>query len=237
MKKIIFPSIERGSADHGWLKAKHSFSFANYYDSTKMNFGVLRVLNDDVVAPGMGFGTHPHDNMEIITIPIKGALEHKDSMGNSSIISAGEIQVMSAGSGVLHSEFNPSKIEDVSLFQIWIFPNERNVEPRYDQFRIDETKMKNNFLQLISPNREDEGTWIYQDAWIHISEIDENISVDYLLKEKQNGVFVMVIDGEIVIDSIQLRNRDACGITETELIAMKAKVKSRVLIIEVPMHL
>lgn len=235
MKKIFFPESERGITNHGWLLAKHSFSFANYYNPSKMNFGMLRVLNDDVVVPGMGFGTHPHDNMEIITIPLKGALQHKDSMGNTSVINAGEIQVMSAGEGVTHSEFNPSRSDEVNLFQIWIFPNKRNVEPRYDQFKMDEKRMQNNFLQLVSPNMEDEGTWVHQDAWIYITEITSNTSLDYHFKKNSNGVYFMLIEGEISIDSDILKSRDACGVSDTDMVNIEAIQKSKLLVIEVPM--
>lgn len=235
MRKILYPAGERGTANHGWLIAKHSFSFANYHNPAMLNFGALRVLNDDIVAPGMGFGTHPHDNMEIITIPLKGALEHKDSMGNSSVIYSGEIQVMSAGSGVTHSEFNPSRTDEVNLFQIWIFPNKRNVEPRYDQFKMNAKGMHNCFLQLISPNFEEEGTWIYQDAWIHITYMDRETILIYELKKSGNGVYVMLIDGEIQIDSDVLKSRDAFGIVDTSSIEIKAIQNSKLLVIEVPM--
>lgn len=237
MKKIFFPAKERGLANHGWLQAKHSFSFANYYNPSKMNFGVLRVLNDDIVAPGNGFGTHPHDNMEIVTIPLRGALEHKDSMGNSSVIKAGEIQVMSAGSGVTHSEFNPSDSDEVNLFQIWIFPNKRNVEPRYDQFTMDKKKMKNNFLQLVSPNKEDQGTWIHQDAWIFMAEIEEGKDLVYKLKNAENGVYIMVIEGEIEIIEEKLETRDAIGISEIDFLVVNSVSKAIILLMEIPMNL
>lgn len=237
MKKIFFPAKERGLANHGWLQAKHSFSFANYYNPSKMNFGVLRVLNDDIVAPGNGFGTHPHDNMEIVTIPLRGALEHKDSMGNSSVIKAGEIQVMSAGSGVTHSEFNPSDSDEVNLFQIWIFPNKRNVEPRYDQFTMDKKKMKNNFLQLVSPNKEDQGTWIHQDAWIFMAEIEEGKNLIYKLKNEENGVYIMVIEGEIEIVEEKLESRDAIGISEVDFLVVDSLSRAIVLLLEIPMDL
>ncbi len=235
MKKIIYLSKERGEANHGWLHAKHTFSFANYHDPQKMNFGALRVLNDDIVAKGAGFATHPHNNMEIITIPLKGVIAHKDSMGNSSVISAGEIQVMSAGSGVTHSEFNPSHTEELNLFQIWIFPNQQNVEPRYDQFLMDVSKMKNNFLQVLSPNKDDDGTWIYQDAWIHISEMDHSVELIYNIKKKGNGVYCMVIDGEIEIEGSFLNSKDGIGISEVEKLVIKSIQTSKVLLIEVPM--
>lgn len=235
MKKIIYPSNMRGEANHGWLHAKHSFSFANYYDPKKMNFGALRVLNDDIVAPGMGFGTHPHNNMEIITIPLSGSLEHKDSMGHSTIIHSGEIQVMSAGSGITHSEFNASKSEEINLFQLWIFPNKQNVEPRYDQFKMDSERMKNNFLQLVSPNQSEDGTWINQEAWIHIAKLDEKTTLTYQLKNPLNGVYIIVIYGEIEIKDEILKSKDAIGIWETESISCKSLSKSKLLVVEIPM--
>jgi redox-sensitive bicupin YhaK (pirin superfamily) len=235
MKRKIFLATDRGQANHGWLLAKHSFSFANYYDPENINFGALRVLNDDIVAPGMGFGTHPHDNMEIITIPLKGALEHRDSMGNTSVIKQGEIQVMSAGSGITHSEFNASKSEEINLFQIWIFSNKKNVEPRYDQFLMDVSKMKNNFLQVVSPNPSDEGTWIYQNAWISIAEMDANRTLSYAVNDSTNGVYCMVIEGEIEVDASRLNKRDAIGIWETQSMEVLAVQSSKVLVIEVPL--
>ena len=162
MKTIYHSSSSRGFADHGWLQARHSFSFANYYDPDRIQFGLLRVLNDDIVAPGKGFGTHPHNNMEIITIPLRGQLEHKDSMGNGSVISQGEVQVMSAGRGVLHSEFNPSQTEDVNLFQIWIFPEEKDVEPRYDQREFDQEKYSDNIVPLVNNDMDGDTLFIHQ---------------------------------------------------------------------------
>lgn len=235
MKKIVYLATERGVANHGWLFAKHSFSFANYYDPQKMNFGCLRVLNDDIVSAGMGFGTHPHNNMEIITIPLSGSLKHKDSMGHTSVIESGKIQVMSAGSGITHSELNASRTDDLSLFQIWILPNKQNVEPRYDQFMMDVSKMKNNFLQVVSPNQDDEGTWIYQNAWIHIIEMDESSTQEYSLKDSNNGVYSMLIEGEIEVESETLKSRDAIGIWEVQSIKFKAVSKTKLLVIEVPM--
>ena len=235
MKKTIYKSNERGYANHGWLEAKHSFSFANYYNPDNMNFGALRVLNDDIVAPNMGFSTHPHSNMEIITIPLKGELTHKDSMGTSSTIYAGEIQVMSAGSGITHSEVNTGRHEALNLFQIWIIPNQQNVTPRYDQFMMDVAKMKNAFLQVVSPNKDDEGTWIYQNAWIHITEMEENVSLEYQLKNSENGIYCMVIEGEIETDSEVLESRDAIGIWQTKSVEFVAKKNSKLLVIEVPM--
>lgn len=238
MEKKVYSSSSRGVANYGWLLAKYSFSFANYYDPSKMNFGVLRVFNDDIVAPGMGFGTHPHDNMEIITIPLSGAIEHIDSMGNSSVINTGEIQVMSAGSGVTHSEFNPSNSKEVNLFQIWIFPNKRNVDPRYDQFIMDVNEMKNNFLQLVSPYKNVKGTWIHQDAWIYIAEIEVNRKMNYQLNHSDiNGVFVMVIEGGINILSENLNRRDAIGVWDIDSFEISAISNSTILLLEIPMNI
>jgi redox-sensitive bicupin YhaK (pirin superfamily) len=237
MKTVFHPADSRGSADHGWLKAKHSFSFASFHDPEKVHFGALRVLNDDQVAKGMGFSTHPHDNMEIITIPLSGTVRHKDSMGNEGNIHAGEIQVMSAGTGVLHSEFNPSHTEDLKLFQIWIIPNKRNVEPRYDQFQIDTSKMANHFLQLVSPDKEGEGTWINQDAWIKMAEIEGGNDLTYNVQNQDNGVYFMLVEGKAEIAGESLGNRDAIGVYETDEIVIKASEKSKILAIEVPMNI
>lgn len=235
MKTIYHSASTRGAANHGWLNAKHSFSFANWYNPERMNFGALRVLNDDIVSKGAGFGKHPHDNMEIITIPLSGSLKHQDSMGNSSVIKAGEIQVMSAGTGIEHSEFNPSHAEDLNLFQIWIFPNKRNVEPRYDQFLMDTTRMHNHFLQLVSPDKTDEGTWIHQNAWIHMAQIDESTTLSYVLHGKNNGVYFMVVEGEFQIGEQKLEKKDAFGVWETESVEIKTIKAGRILAIEVPM--
>lgn len=236
MEKIIHKAESRGSADHGWLKVNHSFSFAQWYDPNKINFGALRVLNDDTIAGKGGFGTHPHDNMEIITIPLTGALAHKDSMGNEGIIQAGEIQVMSAGNGVLHSEVNPTDVS-TNLFQIWIFPNKKDVEPRYDQFKINEARMKNNFLQLVSPNPEDEGTWIHQNAYIHMAELDEHKTLIYNLHDTNNGIYSMVVEGEMEIANEKLNKRDAIGVWNEKEVSFAAKTKSKVMVLEVPMKI
>ena len=235
METILYPEKERGHANHGWLNAKHSFSFANWYNPDKINFGALRVLNDDIVAPKMGFGTHPHDNMEIITIPLRGKLEHKDSMGHTSIITTGEIQVMSAGTGILHSEFNASQREEINLFQIWIFPNKRNVTPRYDQIDIDYAKAENNFLQLISPNADDEGSWIHQDAWIFINKPSKGKEIVYPIKKDGNGVYIMVINGSITVDGNKLTNRDAIGVYNTKDVSIFVNEDSEILFLDVPM--
>lgn len=235
METILYPEKERGHANHGWLNAKHSFSFANWYNPDKINFGALRVLNDDIVAPKMGFGTHPHDNMEIITIPLRGKLEHKDSMGYTSVITTGEIQVMSAGTGILHSEFNASQTEKINLFQIWIFPNKRNVTPRYDQIDINYTKAENNFLQLISPNADDEGSWIHQDAWIFINKPSKGKEIVYPIKKDGNGVYIMVINGSITVDGNKLSNRDAIGVYNTKDVSIFVNEDSEILLLDVPM--
>ncbi len=236
MRKIIHKSESRGHADHGWLKAKHSFSFGNWYDPEKINFGALRVLNDDIVAPGMGFGKHPHDNMEIITIPLHGSLKHEDSMGNGSTIEKGEVQVMSAGSGIYHSEQNGSTDQEVKLFQIWIFPNTKNVESRYDQIEYSFADMKNQFLQIVSPLKDDQGSWIHQEAWIHLSEMDAQTTLNYSFKNADNGVYLMVIEGEVMVENELLKDRDAIGISEVSQIEIKSNNSTRILLIEVPMN-
>lgn len=235
MAFIIHKENERGSADHGWLKAKHSFSFASYYNPKKMNFGVLRVLNDDIIEGGMGFGMHPHDNMEIITIPIEGALEHKDSLGNIGHIEAGDVQVMSAGTGIKHSEYNKNKDELLKLFQIWIMPNVRNVAPRYDQISLNVEERHNKLQQIVSPNQNENGIWIHQNAWIHIAKFDANLQTQYTLKSKGNGIYLLNIFGEISVLNQLLETRDAIAITDTEEIEIKAMTNAEFLIIEVPM--
>ena len=200
MKKVFHPASSRGAADHGWLQAKHSFSFANYYNSERVQFGALRVLNDDIIAPGMGFGTHPHDNMEIITIPLDGTLEHKDSLDNIGVIETDEIQVMSAGSGVYHSEYNKNKDQSVSLLQIWVFPNKKNVTPRYDQKNIKDLKKVNSFYPIVTPNQNGPGMWIHQDAWFHLGEFDKETRINYNINKKGNGVYAFLIEGSVQID-------------------------------------
>jgi redox-sensitive bicupin YhaK (pirin superfamily) len=235
MPFILHKSETRGQANHGWLKANHSFSFANWYNPERIHFGALRVLNDDIVAPGMGFGTHPHDNMEIITIPLKGSLRHQDSMGFSEVIHSGEVQVMSAGTGIYHSEYNASDLDEINLFQIWIFPNKQDVEPRYDQISYHWEECKNCFLQLVSPNKNDKGTWIHQDAWIQIAEISENETISYQLKNSNNGVYFMNIEGTVYVMQHELKNRDAIGIWNENQIQITTKTNAKILAIEVPM--
>ena len=237
MKTIYHPSNTRGFADHGWLKANHSFSFANYYNSERMSFGVLRVLNDDFVAGGMGFGAHPHANMEIITIPLSGELHHKDSMGNFGAIKKGEIQVMSAGTGIQHSEFNGNQDQPVTLLQIWVIPREENVEPRYDQIKISDEEKPNDFQQIISPNKDDVGSWIHQDAWFHLAKFEKGISKNYQFNKNGNGVYAFVISGKAKIAGIELSEKDGIGIWETDNFDVEALENAEILLMEIPMEL
>lgn len=233
---VLHKANTRGHANHGWLNAYHSFSFASWYNPERVQFGMLRVLNDDTIAAGMGFGTHPHDNMEIITIPLEGDLAHKDSMGNESIIKTGDIQVMSAGTGIQHSEFNPNADLQTKLFQIWLFPKYRNVEPRYQQITLDQSLQKNNFAQILSPNEEDEGVWIHQDAWFYLSNFEADFTKNLSLKKEGNGFYIMTIEGEIEVNGQKLETRDALGIWETTAIEIKALSNAKFLIMEIPME-
>ena len=235
MKTIYHSAETRGNANHGWLKANHSFSFAQYYDPERMNFGALRVLNDDTIAPGKGFGTHPHDNMEIITIPLKGDLEHKDSMGNVGVINEGEIQVMSAGTGVYHSEYNKNKDKPINLLQLWVIPKTRNVKPRYDQKSLREYKKTNAFYQILSPNQDDGVMWIHQDAWFHMGEFNQTTETEYITKKQGNGIYIFVIEGVFKIGDQQLNQRDALGVWEVKKISFVAEPNSKILLVEVPM--
>ena len=235
MKTVIHKANTRGHANHGWLDAYHTFSFADYYHTDRMHFGVLRVLNDDRIAAGKGFGTHPHNNMEIISIPLEGELEHKDSMGNTSVIKAGEIQVMSAGTGILHSEFNPNDNTPVSLLQIWLIPNKKDVEPRYDQMTIENIEPENGLKQILSPHKNDAGVWIHQNAWFHLGEFKEAGANTYILKEKRNGIYLFVLEGEVQIKDYKLEKRDGLAITETRKLEFKTGVNTKILLMEVPM--
>lgn len=233
---VLHKANTRGNANHGWLNAYHSFSFASWYNPERIQFGVLRVLNDDTIAGGMGFGTHPHDNMEIITIPLEGDLAHKDSMGNESVIKTGDIQVMSAGTGIQHSEFNPNATEQTKLFQIWLFPKNRNVTPRYQQITLDPSEQKNNFAQILSPNANDAGVWIHQDAWFYLSDFDCGFSKSLTLNKERNGFYIITIEGEIEVNDTTLEKRDAIGIWETNELVIKATTQSKFLIMEIPMN-
>ncbi|MBH1959220.1 MAG: pirin family protein [Flavobacteriia bacterium] len=237
MKTVYHKADSRGFADHGWLKSYHTFSFANYYNPERMNFGVLRVLNDDQVASGMGFGTHPHRDMEIISIPLEGDLEHKDSMGTTAVIRNGEIQVMSAGTGVQHSEYNKNKDGLVKFLQIWVIPNKLNVTPRYDQISIKENEKINDFQQILSPTPDDEGVWIHQNAWFNLAKFEKGNAKEYRIHDAKNGVYVFVLKGSAKIGDQTLGNRDGFGIWETESFTLEALGDSEVLLMEVPMQL
>lgn len=232
---VLHKADTRGNANHGWLQSFHTFSFANYYNPERMHFGVLRVLNDDTVAAGMGFGTHPHDNMEIISIPLEGDLEHKDSMGNTTVIRNGDIQVMSAGTGVSHSEYNKNKDQPVKFLQIWVFPNKRNVAPRYDQITLKKEDRLNRFQQILSPNADDDGVWIHQDAWFHLGEFEAGKSETYKIKRKGNGVYIFVLSGSVKVNDQELKTRDGFGVWDTDSFILSADEKSEVLVMDVPM--
>ena len=237
MSTVIHKAATRGQANHGWLNSHHTFSFANYHNPERMNFGVLRVLNDDKVQAGQGFGTHPHDNMEIISIPLEGDLEHKDSMGNIAVIKEGDVQVLSTGTGITHSEYNKNKDKDVKFLQIWVFPNKKNVTPKYDQISIRDIEKENEFYQILSPNKEDQGVWINQDSWFHIGKFSKGNSDEYTIRKKGNGVYAFVLDGEVEINNEKLSKRDGMGIWDTDSIQVKASQNTRVLLMEVPMSL
>lgn len=236
-KTIFHPAENRGHANHGWLNAYHSFSFAGYHDPTKIHFGTLRVLNDDTVKGGTGFGTHPHDNMEIITIILEGALEHKDSMGHTQQIVPGEVQVMSAGTGIQHSEYNPHREQPVNLLQSWIFPQQRNVKPRYDQKAFASEERINQLQTLVSPIDNDEpGLKINQQAWIYRTSLQAGNSVNLRLHTASHGAYIFMIDGSATAGEQLLQRRDAAGISNTEEITITATADSDVLVYEVPMH-
>lgn len=235
---VLHKANTRGHANHGWLDSHHTFSFANYHNPERMNFGVLRVLNDDRVDGGMGFGKHPHDNMEIISIPLEGDLRHEDSMGNQAVIRKGDIQVMSAGTGIFHSEQNNSPETPTKFLQIWLYPNKKNVAPRYDQITLDDQDRHNKLQQIISPNPDDEGVWIHQDAWFHLGKFDKDVETNYQLKKSGNGIYAFVLEGEFTIGDIPLQKRDGLGIWDTNSIAIKAvSEKAEILLMEVPMSL
>ena len=237
MKTVLHKADTRGHANHGWLDSHHSFSFANYYNPERVHFGVLRVLNDDRVAPGRGFSTHPHDNMEIISIPLEGDLEHKDSMGNVAVIRQGDVQVMSAGTGIFHSEYNKNTDKEVKFLQIWVFPNKKNVEPRYDQITLTNGETKNQFYQILSPNANDEGVWIHQNAWFHLGDLEKGHKDTYRIKSPGNGVYTFVLNGDVTIEEQALNARDGFGIWDTDSIAIRADSDARVLLMEVPMNI
>jgi redox-sensitive bicupin YhaK (pirin superfamily) len=235
MATIIHKAGTRGHANHGWLDTYHTFSFADYYDPQRVHFGALRVLNDDTVAGGMGFGTHPHDNMEIISIPLEGDLEHKDSMGNTQIIKHGDIQVMSAGTGIRHSEQNKNHDTPVKFLQIWVFPRKQNVSPRYGQITLNPADRKNKLQQIVSPNESDGATWINQDAWFYLANLDNGKKLDYSLNRKGYGVYAFIIEGDFTVAGEKLNRRDGMGITGLDKISIEANSdKAEILLIEIP---
>ena len=234
---ILHKAATRGHAEHGWLNSMHTFSFANYYDPERMHFGALRVLNDDTVEAGMGFDSHPHDNMEIISIPLEGDLEHLDNMGNGSVIRYGDIQVMSAGTGIFHSEFNKNKDRRVKFLQIWVIPNKKNVMPRYGQITLNIADRHNKLQQIVSPNADDEGVWIHQNAWFHLGKFDKGFSTEYVLKSKDSGVYTFVLSGDLTISGQPLNTRDGYGIWDVDKLSITADTDSEFLLMEVPMKI
>ena len=232
---IFHKASTRGNENHGWLQTYHTFSFADYYNKERVHFGALRVLNDDTVDGGMGFGTHPHDNMEIITIPLEGDLEHKDSMGNVGIIKNGDVQVMSAGTGIQHSEYNKNQDKQLKLLQIWVFPNKRNVKPRYDQITLNVEDRHNKLQQILSPYQDDAGVWIHQDAWFFLGEFDKGLSKEYQIRKNGNGVYVFVLSGEVSIDDQKLESRDGLGVRDTDKFLIHADSDVEFLLMEIPM--
>lgn len=237
MNTVLHKSESRGNASHGWLHSRHTFSFANYFNPERVNFGVLRVLNDDRIDPGTGFGTHPHDNMEIISIPLEGALEHKDSMGNTAVIRKGEVQAMSAGTGIYHSEYNHSREDIAKFLQIWVYPNKRNVTPRYTQIELEETKLHNKLEQILSPDDNDEGVAIHQDAWFSLGRLDKGFTTEYKVKKAGNGVYAFVIKGDVTVAGQKLNERDGFGVWNTERFSVEADSDAELLLMDVPMTL
>jgi len=236
MKTILHKAETRGHANHGWLDSHHTFSFADYYDPQRVHFGALRVLNDDRVAAGKGFGQHPHDNMEIVSIPLFGDLEHKDSMGNVAVIRKGEIQVMSAGTGIFHSEYNRNTDKETQFLQIWVIPNKKNVTPRYDQISITDIAKEDELYQILSPNPDDQGVWIHQQAWFHLGDLSEGWTGNYKLKGEDTGVYFFVLEGEVTVAGQKLNKRDGFGVSETSEIEITANSEAQLLVMEVAMH-
>ncbi|MCO4793488.1 MAG: pirin family protein [Bacteriovoracaceae bacterium] len=235
MKKVIHKSETRGSADHGWLKANHTFSFAHYFDAERMGFGALRVINDDLIAPSQGFPTHPHNNMEIITIPLSGCLAHKDTMGNTQVIKSGEVQVMSAGSGLAHSEFNGSSTEEINLLQIWVLPKEQNVNPRYDQKEFQIEDRINQFQLLVSPDERGNSLKVNQDIFFSQAKLEKGKLLEYKLYNDKNGIYIFLIEGEVEVLNERMNRRDGLGVSGIEKFKIEALEESSVLIMEVPM--
>ncbi|WP_299187069.1 pirin family protein [uncultured Psychrobacter sp.] len=237
MKTIYHAADSRGDANHGWLKSRHTFSFANYHNPERMGFGALRVINDDFVIGGQGFGKHSHRDMEIISIPLSGKLGHGDNIGNNGIIETGEIQVMSAGTGITHSEMNGDDKEDVKFLQIWVIPNKMSVAPRYQQIRMDDIMQPNEFNQVLSPNADDAGVWIHQNAWFSMGDFDKGVTQTYQLKDPNNGVYIFVISGRVNVNGNTLDTRDGLGVWDTKNFTMDVEENAKVLLMEVPMSL
>lgn len=235
MARFLDTSESRGAANHGWLHSRHTFSFSNYHNPERMGFGLLRVINDDIVDPSMGFGTHPHENMEIISIPLSGSLKHEDSMGNQHIISAGEVQAMSAGTGITHSEYNNSESNEVNFLQIWVMPKISGIPPRYDQRKIDSDDIRNTFSPIVGPMGTDGIVNINQDAYFSIANIDTDMTIEYKKTNKESGVYFFLIKGNINIGDTLLSKRDGVGITDEDNIKIFSNEESRVLCMEVPM--
>ena len=236
MNTVLHKANTRGHANHGWLDSWHTFSFAGYYDPSRMHFGALRVLNDDTVAPGMGFGKHPHDNMEIISIPLEGDLEHQDSMGTSSVIRKGDIQSMSAGTGIVHSEKNKNNDQMVRFLQIWVIPNQRGVTPRYDQVSIEEKEKENKLATVVSPvGSKEGGVHIHQNAWFNMAKLDANISLKHDIRKQGNGLYAFILEGDVRVNGIDLNRRDGLGISATDSVEVKAVSDVYVLLMEIPM--
>ena len=234
---ILHKASSRGYANHGWLETYHTFSFASYYNPERMHFGALRVLNDDMIEGGKGFGRHPHDNMEIITIPLEGALEHQDSIKNTAVIEHGDVQVMSAGTGIFHSEYNKNKDRKVRLLQIWVFPNKKSVSPRYDQMTLKLADRHNRLQQVVSPDPDDEGVWIHQNAWFHLGKFDKGVNTEYSVKRAGNGVYAFILNGNVRINDQVLSARDGLGVWNTEKLTVKAESDAEFLLMDVPMTL
>ncbi len=234
MKTQFHEANKRGHVKFEWLDSNHSFSFGHYYDPEKVQFGMLRVLNDDVIIGGSGFGAHSHDNMEIVSIPISGALEHKDSTGTAKVIYQNDVQIMSAGSGIQHSEYNHYKDKVTNFLQIWVLPKNRNIEPRYDQKTFDPKERLNNIQTVVAPDN-DAAVWINQDAWFSLANIEADKELFYNIKKEGNGVYVFVIDGSIKIGNQLLNKKDALGIWDIDTINLIGEINSEILLIEVPM--
>jgi redox-sensitive bicupin YhaK (pirin superfamily) len=236
MNTILHKAATRGHNSFGWLNSYHSFSFGHYHDPARMHFGALRVLNDDTVAAGMGFGKHPHDNMEIVSIPLEGDLHHSDSTGRNEIIRQHDVQIMSAGSGIAHSEMNANKNKEVKFLQIWVFPKTQNIEPRYEQKSFNPADRINQILTVVAPD-DDKAVWINQDAWFSLANLSKDFTTTYALHKSENGVYAFLIKGDVTINGIELNERDGLGIDGTGELAIQASTDAELLLIEVPMQI